>query len=417
MTPAGTGTREPLRDTVQHLWGRAVDAGGYRVTTNPSTDSQDWHGVRTFYVIGAPSRPSLLVQRDGRASLARSLMAYRQLRTLRPQLARAALGSAAGLGVPLSKNVLRLERHVAAADTSPEPLAAIEDALGERALTHVGIRRGANAKATAQLFSTTGEPLGYAKVAWNELTETYVRTEADRLSSLDGHAGELRTPRLRARGASFDMPFMVSEPLPRGVAQLQSAHDLTASHFHSLSPIVRVAAPGTTHHMRRLLDRLHEGRGDPVLARVIGHVSDLAQQLNASPVALPILAYDHGDLVPWNASRAPDGSIWVWDWESSEDDIAGGTDAVHWFVHANHGPAPKDLVAATADAAQRAKPVHRALGMGTRESALASAIYALHSAERACSLARAHNSWKKNRVDEDTVMDLSRLGRSLLAAV
>lgn len=407
---------DALQDVVRYLWGRAIDTGDYRVVDPVQCPAvPGWRTLRVFDVIGPSARPALLVERGRPGDVARSLVAYRRLRTWKPQAARLALAATARAGIPLPGRSLQLQRREAADPSPVEPLSAVAAELDRRFNALVGIRRGANAKATAQLFASGGEPLGYAKVAWNALTEGYVRTEAHRLAALAGRAGSVHTPRLAAVGEALGMSFLVSEPLPAGVGRLRHAEDLTLADLCGIAPVVRAARPGATAQLEQLTGRLAGGRDDPVLARVWGPLADLADRLGSSRVELPVAAYDHGDLVPWNAARNRDGAIWVWDWESSQEDTVAGTDVVHWFVHAVHGPAPQDLAAAIADAGHRAAPALRALGMGTVESRLAVAVYVLISAERACSLARQHGGWSRNRVSVDTVLELTRLGRELVS--
>ncbi|WP_256838334.1 hypothetical protein [Ornithinimicrobium faecis] len=317
-------------------------------------------------------------------------------------------------GLPVPRRSVVLHELRGSSHGSTEPLTAIEHVLGEPFLAHIGVRTGANAKATAQLFSPSGDVLGYAKVAWNDITATYVRTETARLTSLAGTSGVLRTPRVRGVGEAFGMPFVILEPLPKDVTRLHKPTDLTVGDLSAISPIARFDHAASTAWFERLMARLENFREVPALRKVVGSVLDLADRLSADQTRLPVTAYDHGDLVPWNASRDRDGSLWVWDWESSEEDTVAGGDAIHWFVHSVSGPVPRDLAAAILRASELALPTHRAIGMGTHESRVATAAYALATADRACSLAAQHRTWARNRVGEDTVLDVIRLGKALL---
>lgn len=413
---SGTSTSPLLEDTVRQLWGRARESGLYRITAQGvGPPDPGWSDLRRFTVVRMGSRPSLLLERGDRRAVARSLLAYRRLRSRKPQLGRLALASTSRMGLPVPAQTLVLQQLRGSAPDSLEVLGAIARTLDAPVLAHIGVRTGANAKPTAQLFSPVdGSPVGYAKVAWNRLTSDYVLTEARRLRALNGSSGHLRTPRVQAVGHTFEMPFVILAPLPVDVSRLTRISDLTEQDFRSISPVIRRGSPRTSGQLKRLVERMETRKDDPVLRRAGPAVLDLAARLFSLPVQLPIMAYDHGDLVPWNASRARSGELWVWDWESSEDDTVAGADAVHWFVHAVHGHAPKDLASAIVDAAGRAVPAHRALGMGGAESRAASAAYALVSAERACSLAHQHQTWERNRVKEEDVLQIVRCGIALL---
>lgn len=403
----------PLDGAVTQLWGRALEGGGYRVSQE-RMPGRGWRRLRTFTIIGPPGRPSLLVERGPHRAVSRSLVAYRKLRTWRPSAARLALAAAARAHLPLPWPALHLDARYGVDTTETEPLAAMEHALRQPLLAHLGVRTGANAKATAQLFSLDGSPAGYAKTAWNELSKQFVRTETHRLRERAGRAGRFYVPRLTATGDVLGMPFAIIEPLPHDVRRLRGTDDLTLADLCTLSPIVRVAPTRTTGHLVRLTERLKARQLHPLLTRVSGPLIDLAHRLAGTELPIPIAAFDHGDLVPWNASRDPGGRVWLWDWELSEADIVAGMDAVHWFVHARHGPAPQPLATAVADAGERAAGVHRALGMSLDASRLVTASYALSLADRACSLALAHEGWHRNRITEDAVLELAALGRQLL---
>lgn len=395
---------------VQHLWGRALATGDYRVVQRPSRSSS-WEQLRSFLVLGRPSRPALLVERGDNRAVAHSLLAYRGLRTWKPRAVRTAVAAGHRLRIPLLGQDLTLERRPGA-DPTMEPLAAISATLQQPVMAHIGVRTGANAKATAQLFSAAGTPVGYAKVAWNDLTAAFVHTEIARLQVLAGRAGATRTPLLVGNGATAGLPFLVSEPLPLGVRQLRKADDLSIEALCKISPVLRTAVPRTSGHLAAIVYRLEESQDHPLLRRVGGPLVDLAQRLERSQHEVPILSFDHGDLVPWNACRDTDGTVWVWDWESSQTDTLAGSDALHWFLHATYGPRPDDLVSRLHGVRERAAQVHRGLGMGPAASDLATAFYVLHSCERSAGWAIAQGSWGRNRIGEDEILSLAALGRA-----
>lgn len=395
---------------VQQLWGRALATGDYRIVARRSP-SPTWEQLRTFRVLGLPSRPALLVERGDDRAVARALLAYGGLRTWKARTVRAAAAGASWLGTPSFGQDLFLERRPGA-DLTVEPLTGIAAALHRPVLAHIGVRSGANAKPTAQLFTPAGAPVGYAKLAWNDLTAAFVQTETARLQMLGGRAGKTQTPRVIASGTTGGLPFFVSEPLPLGVRQLQQPDDLSIEALCTLSPVLRTAVPRTSGHLASIVHRLEQNRAHPLLRRVEGPLLDLARRLAGSQHEVPILSFDHGDLVPWNTCRDADGTVWLWDWESSQTDTLAGSDALHWLVHAIHGPRPRDLVAGLHDVRDRAAQVHRGLGMGFAASHVAVAFYVLHSCERSAQWALGHATWERNRIGEDDILGLTALGRA-----
>lgn len=408
------GPDQALSDTINQLWGRALAEGNYRVTAE-SAVSPPWRRLRTLSIVGSPGRPSLLVENAPRDALYRSLTAYGGLRKWQPRLGRALLAAVGACGLPISRRQIHLDTRVSHPSAGRlDPLGVIERAMQQPVLMHLGVRTGDNAKATAQLFSRDGTPAGYAKIGWSDLTATFVRTEENRLVRLQGQAGDVGTPAVLCSGEVHGMPYMVTEPLPSGVRQLNHPDQAELISMATLSQIDRVAEVGSSRRLVRLMDRMSERQRAPLFARSAGPLVELSRRLLRTSTRVPILHFDHGDLVPWNACKDPSGAIWLWDWEVSEEDTVAGTDIVHWLVHALHGPYPRDMISAVAEAADKARSVHQAVGMSRTASLLSVVSYILILGERACALAESHGGWHLNRIGEDVVLELAAFGRDVL---
>lgn len=414
MGSAVHGVEPALADVVAQLWGAAIDTGNYRVRTDGEAVS-GWQVMREFDVFPTRTRPRMLVERSRPRGVAAALLAYRGLRPPRAQAARLLTAAAACAPAARSRRSLILERR-AGVTAPPEPLGAASEALGRHVVAQVGVRTGANAKATAQLFSAAGVPQGYAKFGWTPLTGSYVQTEAQRLSHLAGRAGVVRVPRLLATGDAYGQPFLVSEPLPSEVRRLSRPDDLSVAELATLAPLRRRGHPAAVGQLVQMHERAERMRTSPVVAAEAEDLGGLVSALRALPIDIAVAEFDHGDLVPWNTCRDARGDVWAWDWESSVEDVVAGTDALHWFVHAAHGPAPSDLGAAISDAHHRCAPTFRALGLTRGAAHAVTGAYVAATVDRACSLALSHSSWARNRVGAAQVHTLVALGHHHVVA-
>ncbi len=172
-----------------------------------------------------------------------------------------------------------------------------------------------NGKPVLQLFSTGGDPLAFAKVAVDELTEGYVRNELEWLARAGGAPAPLRVPGVLAEVDWRGRTVAVLEPLelPRrpapGAPGLREALDAAVL---TLGPVGEVAV-GETTPVRQAdgdladLRRLVVGRHDGAVVEV-------------GPW--------HGDLSPWN--RVTRGhQVLLWDWELAGEGLPVGSDRRH----------------------------------------------------------------------------------------
>ena len=101
------------------------------------------------------------------------------------------------------------------ADPDRSLLARLADVLGQPALLAAVTARPThyNAKPVLQLFDPDGRAVAFAKVAVDEVSETYVRTEIEWLERAAGASAPLRAPRLLAAPDWQGLPVAVLEPL------------------------------------------------------------------------------------------------------------------------------------------------------------------------------------------------------------
>jgi hypothetical protein len=209
-------------------------------------------------------------------------------------------------------------RHLAAKLERPAIFAGIA----------VGRRVKGKVKPTLQLFTTAGEPVGYAKLGWSEATKATVRTEAEVLAGLNGALGRLVVPSLSAAGDWASLCYSVASPLPEGLRRWRhapaDAPEDTLTVARSV-PGSRGPLRGSTYYRRMSQD----------LADVAAHSPDVSRALtlwldrlagSAEPMAF---GRWHGDWVPWNMGQVGN-RLAVWDWEYSSSDVPVGFDLLHW---------------------------------------------------------------------------------------
>lgn len=401
-----------LQLVARQLWWPLVSSGDYRLALNTVADP-DWEVVRRFSVIPSAKAPRLLVGVGDRRPVARALSTFGGIRTRRQRLGRLTTATATRFGLARRGDLLTLERRVGSRPTEPEPLAFLERELGRPLNTIVGVRTGANSKATVQLFSEDGQPVGYAKVGWNPITQDYVRRESEVLRELNGSAGRLRVPTVLASGAIGESHFLVTHPLPLDVTTLPPGHHLSVEDFAGVAPVRRFDSMGGSGQFRALSDRVMAGSGVELGGDTWGRARSLATTLGSSSLRMPVAARWHGDLVPWNAARDSTGGVWVWDWETCEDDAVAGLDVLHWSINTHENRAPADTTSTFVDSVVSCAPMLRALGLGRRQQLAVASLYALALAERSMQLASGHGGWHYNRLQPAVLDHLLRVGQDL----
>ncbi len=410
-----------LETLVDQLW--APGAGTsvrVDVTSRPGAPRPGWTVAEQYWLLPGASQPRLLVPVAGAAVQRAALTAHRGLRRPATNLARAALGVVASTPAPLSRRRLVVRTRP---EAPPLPLARLAEELGRGPLhAAFGVRTGANRKATLQLLDQHGEVVGHAKLGWNATADEYVRTETEALGVVGGRPAPMRAPRLLASFMQGGRPVAVVEPLPldvRGVRGQQPAP--SPAELFALCPVVRTGEAGETAQLSaagtrlRALAKTHRdagaGAGDE--GRMLHHAVALLDLVENDPRTVPIQARWHGDLTPWNCARGADGQLWAWDWESSEQDVVAGLDALHWEFSVRRetgGQADLSLV----DCLAAARPHLDAAGVAGSVRALVAAVYVLTAVERAATLARRHGAWEPVWISRTRLSELSLEAARLL---
>jgi hypothetical protein len=296
-------------------------------------------------------------------------------------------------------------------------LPLLAEALGlPRVYAALGVRAGANRKATLSLLDPAGRPVGYAKVAWNETTSGFVRTEAAALCEVGGREAPMRAPALLAEVDYAGHPVIVTEPLPLDVRGSRDASVAapTSAELYALCPVHRVDRAGRTQQFSAMRARLDALGSDPVAGPVVRRASRLADAVAASTVELPVTTRWHGDLTPWNRARTTSGQLWVWDWESSEPDAVAGLDALHWSFSTRRPTSGRNEVVDLTGCAVDAGPHLRAAGVPEASWPVVVALYALTVVERAADLAHRAGGWERLWIVPEHLDELVRQAEQLL---
>lgn len=397
VDPAGHG---PVPAVVRQLWGPILADGTARAVLGGSDPA--WRSVETYRVVPHASRARILVPHEPRLAAA-ALDAYPGLRPRVVSLGRGLASAVARLGVPPGLSRLRLEVPVHAPDPLT-PLRLAAEAVGRpQARAAIGVREGANAKATLQLFDPG--PVGFAKVAWEAQSADFVRREHEALVEIDGAAGTVRVPRVLGSGTWGDHPYLVTEPLPADVHRPAAHEGPRAAELVALAPQVRVDVPRSTAHLQAVAARLMT-TDDPAAGPLIGEARALLDRVLADDRPLPVVARWHGDLVPWNVARAGDGTLWVWDWETVDRDVVIGLDAVHWTLHAPARVAPDRLAPRLAERIPGLRTTLAEMAAPAHAAEVAVAVHVLAMVDRGLSLAAARGGWQSVHVGPDALRGL-----------
>lgn len=432
---SGTGT-SPLDTLVEQLWRLPVASGQIRVVLNPAADDE-WRDVESYWVLPNASQARLLIPLATPQVTAASLLQYRALRRGKVNTARILLGSLARLGIrPVLTRLCVQERVAPVARGAREalPLAAVAaklrgsvmtegeagpdfHAAGHQLFASIGIREGDNRKPTLQLVDGAGKPAGYAKLAWNESSSEFVRTEIGALRAVGASAGPVRAPALLAVGTHGQFSYLVTEPLPLDVRAVRGrVKGPTPQELFALCPVSRVDTLSSTEHFQNLSRRLAalDPASEPELAQALARLEEL---LRAGDPLLPVAERWHGDLVPWNTARDSKGLLWCWDWESCEPDAVAGLDAVHWMFSVRRergeGPMAANLLRAMADAG----PFFEAAGVRRDAWPVLAGVYAMVVAERAWTLAVRNGGWASSWISVRELIDLLGAAQGLLDAL
>jgi hypothetical protein len=330
---------------------------------------QGYERAEQFAVLPSGSGRSFLVSLASRIGAASALTSYNALRPRRRRLARRALGLGlrTGLAQPLIRTRIDVgirvgaSRERVAADLLSEHLCQLLGAEGVIVALSGG--DGPYRKPVLQVFGTTGTPLGYVKVGWNDWTRDGVRREADALVACANRPMQIGVPKVLGISTWHGLDLLVTSPLPRHVRGLGTTAALPPA--AALREICGLSAGSRGplsdslwwHGVRsRIRTSVHEPAARSVLQRVAG-------QLERDHGHVPLeFGFWHGDLVPWNLARLGE-RLYAWDWESSATAAPLGFDAVHFHFQVAFVDRGVPLAEAADLAAQAAWPTLRDLGV------------------------------------------------------
>lgn len=409
----------PLDQLIEQLWQPHVDSGDVRVVVNPAPDDE-WVDTERYWLVPDVQHTRLLLPRGPSRVAAAAASQYAGLRPLAAGAVRVTAGAIARTGLPLSRHTaavqVRRDRVEAQMDL---PLRQLAEALGEQHLwASMGVRTGANRKPTLSLVDATGRTRGYAKIAWNAVSEDMVRTETAQLLEVDGGEGPVRVPRVLAELKHAGFRVLVTEPLPSDVrgGSRRGFRPPTPEEVLALVDLERFAPVHESEHARDLERRLQRvptvPRGETVSRRAV----ELLRVLLDSREQVPIGRRWHGDFTPWNVARDGEGRLWVWDWETAEHDAAVGLDALHWAFSRRRLRARR--IGDISVAACRADAEHHlvAAGLSPAGRSLVTLCYVLTVVERALTLAESSAGWDRVWVGVDDLLRLLDQAAAMLEA-
>ncbi|NPC97955.1 hypothetical protein [Nocardioides sp. zg-DK7169] len=375
----------PLAHLAEQLWGTALRAGRLRLSRR--APAPGWREAEHYLVVPSISRATILVPDVPSAALRGALLNYRGLRSGATAMQRSVLGGAvtARVRMPFPRLSVQVPD-----DAAPDelPLGALERILGTGPLlASVGVRTGANRKATLQLVDPDGRPQGFAKLGWDGASTAGILAESAALEQ-GPHSGRVRVPRPLATGTLGKHPYVVTTPLPLDVRGLRGTVAApTPEELATLCPRDRVAPMARTGQLRAVRERLAALAPAPGTAPLVAQARELGDALAAVPTPVPVATRWHGDLTPWNVARDGAGTLWCWDWESSEPDAVAGLDALHWHSAVRRERGERLGASTPAAVLADAAPMLRAAALPRSCDGAVAALWALSIAERALGLA------------------------------
>lgn len=398
---------ERLDFVVGQVWGPAIAQDEVRALTGPHLET-GWEIREKYWVVPAASSAQLLIPCSPRVA-ARSLAEYAALRSFRTRVVRRSLAALATTGAPLSRDTLRIVARPGSAATVVAELGAI---VGHpSALASLGVRTGANAKPTLELRTTAGNAIGFAKLAWNEVSDRAVARESAALRSLgSASVNAVQAPRLLADGLVGGRRFLMTEALPQTIADVPATWR-SLNHAEALGPgtVRRRCQVGQTAQAATTLAAL-EAYTYSTPRRLLDRARDLALQISQSEIAVSVADLWHGDFVPWNVGRDGSGRLWLFDWETCEPDVPAGLDTIHWFTNTRGGQEPASLVSRLDAATVHASGLLRSLGNTNAGVAVLAAWYAVSLAVAEIRLAELLQSWERVKHSPTVLEELLEWG-------
>jgi hypothetical protein len=365
--PAADAARRRLPAGVSAL-GDVLWPPSERVWVGRGRPPRGYVAVESYAALPDAERPRLLVPTRWPRAAAASLRQFNQSMSQLARIRKAAIGAAlAGAGRVAGDRVT-----VALADgTGPDDAAAVligehlRRLLGTGPLTFsvtLGPVRP-NMKPVLQLLEADGGVVGYAKLAWNDLTSRLVAHEASVLATWgERPPATFHPPRLVRTSAWRGRQLTVTEPAPHPLLRrgprnapvpLSALREIigrggaaeAALRAHPYWSSLRARAESVAHERRRddlrmAMDRVERTAGATELA----------------------FGAWHGDLAPGNTSLV-EGRWHIWDWERSDVGVPAGLDPIHLHYQLASFAGGRRVAESARAALEGAAPTLRSLGV------------------------------------------------------
>ncbi|MGI9157982.1 MAG: hypothetical protein ACR2FG_15350 [Marmoricola sp.] len=257
----------------------------------------------------------------------------------------------------------------------------LSEVLGTRVL--LGAAAGArDAHQTVSMHALTGdgEPVGFVKVAWNDLTRRLLRDESRTLQQLATSPRLLlvRPPHVRHHATWGEFELLVTDPLPirrrrrssSGRPEVAAALEIARSGRTQRVPIFESTYWQRTLHRVNTLRPHVEPRARETLDRAVFRFGTTDHQ------TVTDFGPWHGDCLPWNYSMQ-DGQLLAWDWEYASDAAPVGFDILHFYFGTSFFRDHRDGGSALRAAEQSGIPVLTSIGLDHPTARLHAGMYLL----------------------------------------
>jgi hypothetical protein len=346
-------------------------------------------------VVPNASRPRFLVPLAGRRAAIASLTTYNRLRPLRIRAGRSVVAGALrmGLGGMVARD--RVEVTTGSPNQDPNPLGRVLRRTFNRddLTVAVGVGgAGPNRKPTLQVFSRTGEPIGFAKLGWSPATRRAVRNEAEALARWNAHVpSTFAVPALVGRGQEVGLEFSLTAPLPKAVRRRRPkapAPPATITHEVASLDGLTVEALGATEYWLGVRARAESSASglDPSDGRGLRVAVRRLEDRSADEPML--LGAWHGDWSPWNMASLR-GSLFVFDWEHWGTGVPLGFDLLHFHFQRAFNVDRRPVKEAAHHAERLGLPLLGELGLSPLQGRIALEAYLLEAFLRADERRRA----------------------------
>jgi hypothetical protein len=319
----GERTSPDLRWLVSVLW---EGIPGVSVDTDP--DPSD--ALERYVVVPSASRPRMLLPNEP-ALAAAGLRSFNALRRPSARTGRSAISALVRTGA--ASFAFRDRLTVRGAGGTEIPSRTFARALGvDIVALAVNVRRPSPfRKPVAQLLSSEGRPVGFAKIGWNEVTRRGLGREAEALGALSEGRRRILAPTLRHRGPWRAHEVLITDPLPSDVRRFGAGPppaDVTRDVAELRPPVAATLANSDAWAaVRARAEAAAEVSGRLGLSRVLPVFLDGVERRHGKTELR--FGFWHGDWSPWNLGHAGDRVV-AWDWEYAGAGVPVGMDLPHF---------------------------------------------------------------------------------------